>query len=106
VVREVFGVLFERDEHAVLAVLGGASHEKIGRKEGLAAAGGAAHQRWTSAWQAATGDFVDPFDSSGRLGQRVVRPNRRTAHQLLALGGHGGWMLTALGRVEHGLRLK
>ena len=63
----------ERHEDARLAELDRAAHEKLDRKQGLAATGAAADQRGPAAGQAATRDFVETLDARGALRQKGGR---------------------------------
>src|SRR5262249_53684327 len=70
VAGELLRRFLEGEEHPGLAELGCAAHQKLDAEEGLPATGRAADERKPAPRQAAVGDFVEAFDSGGRLVQR------------------------------------
>ena len=67
--RQLLFRLLESHEHARLAELHRAAHEKFRREQRLAATRAAADQRGPPARQPAAGDFVETLDAGGALGQ-------------------------------------
>ena len=69
ILEDVFLGLFERHEHAALAVRRAVDEELQGEQR-LAAAGPAAHQRRPALRQPAAGDLVEAVDTGRDLGER------------------------------------
>ena len=81
VALQLRGRLLESHEHARLAELRGAAHEKLRGEQRLAAPRAAADQRGPPARQSTARDFVETLDARGALGQ-LSSPGSRMSEPL------------------------
>ena len=80
--------LLEGHEYAGFVELHRAAHQKLGREQGLAAAGAAADQGGPPPGKTAAGDFIETLDAGGAFGQTLSFKGGLGA---FFLHGRSGW---------------